>query len=103
MLGAFGEVLVLDWGVARRREEPAEPPGTVLGTRAYMAPEQARGRTDLVDERTDVYALGSILGFLLDAPGLPDKAPCPIRSVASKATQSEPPAHYPDVHALSAC
>jgi eukaryotic-like serine/threonine-protein kinase len=102
MLGSFGEVLVLDWGVARRREEPAEPPGTVLGTRAYMAPEQARGRTDLVDERTDVYALGSILVFLLDAPGLPDKAPRAIRSVASRATQSDPSARYLDAHALSA-
>jgi serine/threonine protein kinase len=45
MIGSFGEVLVLDWSVARRREEPAEPPGTVVGTRSYMAPEQA-GTTD---------------------------------------------------------
>jgi eukaryotic-like serine/threonine-protein kinase len=102
MLGSFGEVLVLDWGVARRHEEPAEPAGTVLGTRAYMAPEQAQGRTDLVNERTDVYALGSILAFLLDAAGLPEKAPRAIRSVASKATQSDPAARYPDANALSA-
>ena len=73
MIGSFGEVLVLDWGVSRRREEPAEPDGVVLGTRAYMAPEQAAGRTDLVTERTDVYALGAILAFLLEdeAPSSP--------------------------------
>ena len=65
MIGAFGEVLVLDWGVARRAEDPAEPGGTVVGTRAYMAPEQAEGRTDAVDARADVYALGAILRDLL--------------------------------------
>jgi serine/threonine protein kinase len=102
MIGAFGEVLVLDWGVARRREEPAEPPGTVLGTRAYMAPEQAQGRTDLVDERTDVYALGAILRFLLEAAGPASRVPRALRSVASRATQSEPAARYPDAAAVSA-
>jgi serine/threonine protein kinase len=102
MIGAFGEVLVLDWGVARRREEPAEPPGTVVGTRSFMAPEQAEGRTDLVNERTDVYALGAILQFLLEAPGLSGTVPRAIRSVASRATRREPEERYPDAVALSA-
>ena len=101
MIGAFGEVLVLDWGVARRREENAEPQGTVLGTRAYMAPEQEQGRTDLVDERTDVYALGAILAFLLQA-GPAGRVPRALRSVASRATQREPAARYPDAAAVSA-
>ncbi len=80
MIGAFGEVLVMDWGIARRSSEsdPAIPmaegslmsptdtaPGLVLGTPAYMAPEQAVGRPELIDHRADVYGLGGVLYFIL--------------------------------------
>jgi serine/threonine protein kinase len=100
MIGPFGEVLVLDWGVSRRREEPAEPDGVVLGTRAYMAPEQAAGRTDLVTERTDVHALGAILAFLLaDAAPSASKA---LVSVAAKAMSRDPADRYRDAAELSA-
>jgi serine/threonine protein kinase len=81
MLGAFGEVMVMDWGIAREAGDHAKDSGktssgaqagpgvtahgTIVGTPGYMAPEQARGDVELIDERADVYALGAILYFLL--------------------------------------
>jgi serine/threonine-protein kinase len=81
MLGAFGELYVLDWGVARLVSEPADPthlrtgegeapePGLtharhLLGTPAYMSPEQ-RATPARVDARSDVYALGAGLYEIL--------------------------------------
>jgi eukaryotic-like serine/threonine-protein kinase len=103
MIGAFGEVLVLDWGVARRAEDPTEPGGTVVGTRAYMAPEQAEGETDRVDERADVYALGAILESLLCAPLEPAAvASRALRAVSGKAMALRPQDRYRSVAELSA-
>jgi serine/threonine-protein kinase len=56
MIGSLGEVVIMDWGIARR-SGAVEKPGTLLGTPAYMAPEQAAGRIDALDARSDVYSL----------------------------------------------
>ncbi len=72
MLGAHGEVYVLDWGVSKvmpiaksgERIDIAESdtrPGDLVGTPGYMAPEQALGHADHVDGKSDVFALGAIL------------------------------------------
>jgi serine/threonine-protein kinase len=55
MVGPFGEVLVIDWGVAKLMSE-SERDGTILGTPGYMAPEQETGQAGRIDERTDVFA-----------------------------------------------
>ena len=87
MVGSFGEVQVMDWGLAKvlsepnREHERAEhsavrthrsesagsesQTGSVLGTPAYMPPEQARGETHRIDERADVFGFGAILCDIL--------------------------------------
>jgi serine/threonine protein kinase len=68
MVGTFGQVYLMDWGLARlTKSRPAsgsdaqmEAPGPV-GTPPYMAPEQARGNPDDMDERSDIFGLGAIL------------------------------------------
>ena len=64
-----GQLKVLDFGIARLRELSAGTPGTragsLLGTPAFMAPEQARGRWDDVDGRTDLWAVGATAVTLL--------------------------------------
>jgi eukaryotic-like serine/threonine-protein kinase len=84
VLGDFGEVVVLDWGLAKlvgRLGEPDFPTvagdpegadglgltmqGQMIGTPGYMAPEQALGRLDQIERHTDIYGLGAILYEIL--------------------------------------
>ena len=96
MIGPFGEVLVMDWGVAlvtqRAEGNPSLPIRSVVGTPGFMAPEQAHGTAD---ERSDVFALGSLLVWLLDrGRGRPPRWPRALRSIAEKARAGDPSARY---------
>jgi serine/threonine protein kinase len=124
MVGAFGEVLVLDWGIARVRAdeagsseggapgdppvsssaaaEPDTSPGTVLGTPGFMAPEQANGLMALVGPRSDVFALGAILRFLLESAEPPGPPPRALVSIWSKAMKAEPENRYASAAELGA-
>ena len=134
MLGEFGEVIVLDWGLAREldvdeadgptptptpsdRPAPTKTPtnltraGAVMGTPAYMSPEQARGEP--LDERTDIYALGVLLRALLTGceplQGAANHAndaavrplPRELRSVIERALAARQNDRYATVHGLA--
>lgn len=113
MIGSFGEVLVLDWGVAKLldREERSYSScrsysnsddtmeGAVIGTRNYMSPEQARGEVDQLDERADIYSLGAVLAFLLKDQTKVSKA---AHAIASKATATAKESRYTSASELSA-
>ena len=87
MLGPFGEVYLLDWGVALRLGH-AHRAFELVGTPAYFAPEMAAGHIDRIDARTDVYLLGATLHFVLTRRHRHD-ASDPTRAIAL-ALESEP-------------
>jgi tetratricopeptide (TPR) repeat protein/tRNA A-37 threonylcarbamoyl transferase component Bud32 len=100
MVGAFGEVQVMDWGLAKdlasREAQPIVPEddnadlshtsaGQVMGTPGYMAPEQARGEP--ADARADVFALGATLAAILT--GVPAFVGTTARETIQKAARGE--------------
>ena len=143
VLGNFGEVIVLDWGLAKivgtsdaSGDEPATltddgnprfqtVAGRALGTPAYMPPEQAAGRLDVVDQLSDVYGLGAILYEILtgrapfdgsktadilrrvieEEPSRPralvPEAPPALEAVCLKAMAKKQTERYPSVTALA--
>jgi biopolymer transport protein ExbB/TolQ len=134
VVGRHGEVALLDWGIAKVRgahfTDATRAPlpgagdtqstlhGSVLGTPAYMAPEQARGEVAAIDERTDVFALGALIYHVLagrapyegtsvnavlasaldsDRPSLErlaPHAPASLRQIADRAMSADPAARY---------
>jgi eukaryotic-like serine/threonine-protein kinase len=127
MIGAFGEVLVMDWGLAKVAAAGRKPTqdgismvvpdtqdssrvtgqGSVLGTPGYMSPEQERGGNE-VDHRTDIFSLGALLAFMLtgisseEAPTATRAAPRPLRAICEKAMASDPNARYQSAREMAA-
>jgi len=107
MLGDYGEVYVIDWGLARVLDEADQAPlpavptasgqtevGAMLGTPGYMSPEQAHGET--VGTPTDVYALGSILYEILAREPLHPRGIAAISSTLTRPTAA-PSSKRPDI------
>lgn len=118
MIGDFGEVLVMDWGVAKvfgagevapapgtAAAPGATDPGTVLGTPGYMAPEQAAAAT--VDHHADIYSLGAVLVFAATGSQptsshsagqhLAERSVAPqLRAIAERCLATDPAGRYPD-------
>jgi WD40 repeat protein len=112
MLGQYGETLVVDWGLAKRIEDktpermssmgPVKPLmedsgltqyGQVLGTPAFMSPEQAAGKLDEMGPATDVYGLGATLYTLLT--GEPPFTAGDLESLMATVRKGLPIARYP--------
>lgn len=127
MVGPFGEVLVMDWGLSKivgpsapstkEPRPPTETPiqlapgsdtqpietvhGTALGTPGYMAPEQARGDSDQVGQRSDVFSLGALLRFLIEEESSRAGRRKALRAIVNKAMAHAPDDRYRSVQELA--
>ena len=83
MLINSGRVKLIDFGIAKECRRGERQTGSSIGTRGYAAPEQYKGASNILDERTDIYSLGATLFYLVtgSAPGKPPKAIRPIRQI----------------------
>ncbi|MEJ7602298.1 MAG: serine/threonine-protein kinase [Kofleriaceae bacterium] len=108
VLGDFGEVYVLDWGVAKVVGEPdtfddlaadqlETRAGTVLGTPGYMAPEQAHADPD-IDGRADVFSLGVVLREILEREA---DSPPELQLLSEQATRPDRESRLPDARSLA--
>ena len=93
MVGSFGEVYVMDWGVA---QDQARHDDAVVGTPGFMPPEQEQPGAP-VDARADVFALGAMLAQLVGP-----SAPPALLAIAEKARQPDATRRYANVEALAA-
>ncbi len=97
MIGEFGEVYLVDWGIAMSLEDDgtgrfriAAKSDQIIGTPAFLAPEMLAGDGSLLTERTDVYLLGACLFFLTE--GRPVRAGDSLMEVLHAAIMSDAPA-----------
>jgi len=128
MVGSFGEVLVMDWGLAKILQEPAATGetvfvslrnkisgeeetqttvvtghGTVMGTPGYMSPEQERGETETIDARSDIFSLGALLKFVAaSAQDRSERLPRSLSAICAKASAKNPENRYATVAELAA-
>lgn len=127
MIGAFGEVYVLDWGIAvslvddpSGRLPPVAQATGIAGTPCYMAPEMMIGVPDALSPRTDVYLLGAIFyeifagapphdaenlhamiaSVMLSNPRFPAGFPAEARRICQRAMQRDPANRYASVDEL---
>ncbi len=131
MVGPFGEVLVMDWGLAKILADAPETEagerdvavphssangnndttvsvitghGRVMGTPGYMSPEQARGEVELLDARSDIFSLGALLRFLLSEK-LPVRSSArmgrSLEAICTKACAQEREGRYAAVQELA--
>ncbi|MFT3770711.1 MAG: serine/threonine-protein kinase [Minicystis sp.] len=127
MIGAFGEVYVLDWGIAvSTRDDPsgrlplAAHATEIAGTPSYMAPEMILGGGALLGPRTDVYLLGAIFyeifagapphegptaeaifaSILRSSPAFPSGFPAEAQRICEKAMHRDPEQRYPSADAF---
>jgi serine/threonine-protein kinase len=103
MIGAYGEVYVVDWGIAARvaampearSPEKREKTLALVGTPAFMAPEMVSGDAERIDPRTDVYLLGAALHEVLT--GKPRHVGANVMQTLLAAHRSRPWAYAPEV------
>ena len=111
MIGSFGEVLVMDWGLAKiLGQHSADQPGMRAGTPGFMSPEQVAGDEERIGAASDVYALGALLFWLMTKqtpPSAPSMAAAAmrdhrprfarrLRAIAAKCLANVPADRYAD-------